>query len=438
MPANQITGDGWDQLAPDRITELVGGGGVRLNRGVSITRLAVQAAATAVVLVTVAGCGEQVSGSATRDSPDTSNLDFGNYQTKPRVVGNAKSMTQARAWEAQRLADYVAVPFEVDPAYVRDARFDSFVPSAQIVLNRKGLGGLIVNDTFDEVAEDMVAGWLNSWATAPNAEGKQRKLHLSVLMFPDAKIAESVGPTLENDDFTFNADNTKVPITKYPKTYAHWRPSVSSIGSWTVHDRYVIFMKIDDETLAPDLPSLTGQVERALEVQIPLLDKFQPTPSDKLEHVPLDPTGQLGRTLPSDPGAPVRAQPDGYSTGRGALSLFAEPAPKILADFSKHGIDLVTYGETVVFRSATATGANGMYQDGILPSEDKQEVQGPSKLLVPVKCFAITFKDGNGETKPSDHLCYMHIDRYVVQIRNRNLQDLRQQVAAQYILLSSR
>lgn len=411
---------------------------MRFCRGASITRFAVQAAVAGVITATVAGCGGQVSGSATREAPDTSGLDFGNYQTEPRVVGNAKSLTQARAWEAQRLADYVAVPFEVDPAYVRDARFDSFVPSTQIVLNRKGLGGLIVNDTFDEVAEDLVAGWLNSWATALDAENKSRKLHLSVLMFPDAKTAESVGPTLEHDDFTFNAENVKVPITKYPKTFAHWRPSVSSIGSWTVHDRYVIFMKIDDETRAPDLPWLTSQVEKTLEVQIPLLDKFVPTPSDKLEHVPLDPTGLLGRTLPSDPGAPIRAQPDGYSTGRGALSLFAEPSPDVLADFAEHQIDLITFGEAVIFRSTTAAGANGMYQEAIAPADDKQEVETPEKLPVPVKCFANTYKDSEGQVKPVDHICYLQVDRYAVQVRNKNLQDLHQQTTAQYILLAAR
>ena len=437
MPANQITGEVMGLRARDRIKMLVGGGGVRLNRGVSITRVAVQAAVAAIAIATVAGCGGQVSGSATRVALETSDLDFGNYQTKPRTVGNAKSMTQARAWEAQRLGDYVAVPFEVDPAYVRDARFESFVPSAQIVLNRKGLGGLIVNDTFDEVAEDLVAGWLNSWATAPNAENKHRKLHLSVLMFPDAKTAESVGPTLENDDFTFNTANVRVPITKYAKTSAHWRPSVSSIGSWTVHDRYVIFMKIDDETSAPDLGSLTRQVERALEVQIPLLDRFQPTPSDKLERVPLDPTGQLGRTLPSDPAAPVREQPDGYSTGRVALSLYKDPSPEILADFAEHGIELITFGETVVFRSATAAGANGMYQEGITPDKDMKEVQAPSKLTVPIKCFANTF-ESQGEIRTADHICFVQVDRYVVQVRNKNLQDLHQQATAQYILLSAR
>ncbi|KAF0848336.1 hypothetical protein FNL39_102484 [Nocardia caishijiensis] len=412
---------------------------MRFCRGASITRLAVQAAVAGVITASVAGCGGQVSGSATREAPDTTGLDFGNYQTEPRVVGNAKSMTQARAWEAQRLADHVAVPFEVDPAYVRDARFDSFVPSTQIVLNRKGLGGLIVNDTFDEVAEDLVAGWLNSWATEPDAENKSRKLHLSVLMFPDAKTAESVAPILEHDDFTFNTENVKVPITKYPKTFAHWRPSVSSIGSWTVHDRYIIFMKIDDETRAPDLASLTGQVERALEVQIPLLDKFQPTPSDKLEHVPLDPTGLMGRTLPSDPGAPVRAQPDGFATGRGALSLFQSPSPKVLEDFSKYGVDLIAFGDSVVFRSTSAAGAKAMFQaDTTTDDPSVKAVKTPDNLPVPVKCFADTYTDGNGQEKVVDHLCYLQVDRYSVQVRNKNLQDLHQKVTAQYILLAAR
>ncbi|WP_280301183.1 DUF7373 family lipoprotein [Nocardia neocaledoniensis] len=393
------------------------------------------AVVAAMVSVAVGGCGSEVAGTATKPELDTSKLDFGNYQTQPRTIGNAKSMTQARAWEAQRLGDYVALPFEADPAYVRDNRFDSFVAGTQIVLNRKGLGALIVNDTFDEVAEDLVAGWLNSWATAPNAESKQRKAHLSVLMFPDAQTAESVGPTLEHDDFTFNPENVKVSIAKYPKTYAHWRPSVSSIGSWTVHDRYVVFMKLEDETRAPDLGSLTTQVEKLLEVQIPLLDKFVPTPSDKLEHVPLDPSGLLGRTLPSDQSAPVRAQPDGFVTGRGVLSLFADPSAEALQELTKHGVDLITFGQSVVFRSATASGANGLYEEWNKPGEKDQKAESPENLPVPVDCHANTF-EAEGVRKTADYLCYLQVDRYVVQVRDSNLQDLHQQVAAQYILLA--
>ncbi|MFC4124782.1 DUF7373 family lipoprotein [Nocardia rhizosphaerae] len=393
--------------------------------------------ATAAVLA--AGCGAQVSGNAVRIEPDAAALDYGNYQTQPRTVGNAKSLTQGRAWEAQRLADHVALGFEIDPAYVYDNRKETLVSPSQIVLNRKGLGGLIINDTFDEVAEDLVAGWLNSWATGPSGGEPRRLLNLSVLIFPDAETAETVAPILENDDFTFNADNEKVSITKFPKTYAHWRPSVSSIGSWTVHDRYIIFMKIDDETRAPDLPSLTAQVERALEVQIPLLDEFVPTPSDQLERVPLDPTGLLGRTLPSDPAAPVRAQPDGYSTGRGALSLFVEPDAELLDSFTEYGVDLITFGDTVVFRSTTEAGAKNHFDAWNQPEDDTQAAESPQGLDEAVVCRANTYESSlNGEVKVADYSCYLHVDRYAVQVRNRNLQDLHQQVAAQYVLLTRR
>lgn len=409
------------------------GESVRLIRGASITRSAVLAA----VAVFAVGCGSQVSGSAARIEPDTANLDYGNYQTQPRTVGNAKSLNQGRAYEAQRLGDYVALPFEIDPAYVYDNRKESLVQPTQIVLNRKGLGRLIINDTFDEVAEDLVAGWLNSWATEPTGGNPRRSLNLSVLIFPDAKTAETVAPILENDDFTYNTDNEKVSITKYPKTYAHWRPSVSSIGSWTVHDRYVIFMKLDDETKAPDLPSLQAQVERALEVQIPLLDKFVPTPSDQIERVPLDPIGLVGRTLPSDPSAPVRAQPDGYFTGRGALSLFADPDAELLGTFAEHDIDLISFGDTVVFRSATEAGAKSQFGAWKAPDKDTKDAQAPAGLGDAAVCRANTYESG-GEVRTSDYICYLQVDRYAVQIRNKNLQDLHQQVAAQYVLLTRR
>ncbi|GGK57117.1 DUF7373 family lipoprotein [Nocardia camponoti] len=405
---------------------------MKLYRGV---RLA--AAVLTATMLTACG-GTAIQGAPTRDQPDASAFDVGNYQVKPREVGNAKSMNQARAFEAQRLADYVALPFEVDPTYQLDNRYrDTLVPPTQIVLNRKGLGRLVINDTFDEVAEDLVAGWLNTWSTQPNEQDKHRKLHLAVLEFPDAATADKVGPTLEHDDFTFNRDNEPVAITKYPKTFAHWRPTVSSIGSWTVHDRYVVFIKVEDETSAPDLPALTSQVERALAVQLPLLDKFVPTPKDKLEHVALDPMGILSRTLPSDPEHPVRTIPDGFSTGRGALSLFNDPDAEMLAQWQKDGVELIGFGDAVVFRTSTAEQAKKVWERWREPKKDQQATNAPAKLTDRVSCVALTY-ESQGVTKTSDNICYLYVDRYAVQLRNQNLQDLHQKVSAQYVLLTRR
>ena len=110
----------------------------------------------------------------------------------------------------------------------------------------------------------------------------RRTASIAVLAFPDAPTAATVGPTLEHDDFTYKSGNEPVPIPDRPGTTAHWRPDTNAIVSWTVHDRYVVFVKVDDQTGPPELPHLVDQVRKMVDVQNPLLDKFQPTPQAEL------------------------------------------------------------------------------------------------------------------------------------------------------------
>ncbi|MFX0580532.1 DUF7373 family lipoprotein [Nocardia nepalensis] len=380
-------------------------------------------------------CGTEVSGTPVRVESDLSKLDVGNYQAKPRVIGNAKSDKQARAREAQRLADFVALPYEADPTYVEDA----WTLRSHIVLNRKTLGNLVINDTFDDVAKDLTAGWVNAWSTGGGQEDKRRTMNIAVLLFPDAQTAKTVGPTLEHDDFTYNRDNQPVPITKHPNTTAHWRPDISSIGSWTVHDRYVIFIKVVDDTSAPDLPALTSQVERMLDAQIPLLDKFHPTPAGELQHIPLDPPGLLGRTLPSNPESPLRGEPDGLYEGRGAVSLL-KAAPTSMTTLEKGGVDLVSFGDAVVFQSRSGKDADVLWQEW-QPSKhldpNEKIVNAPSGLGDRIECYADTAGSGENQTVVMN-ICVFQVDRYVVQAFAKQLQDLHQKVSAQYALLTSR
>ncbi|MGV9820307.1 DUF7373 family lipoprotein [Nocardia xishanensis] len=401
----------------------------------SAARTAGAMLATVALTFGLAACGSEVSGTAMQVQPDVSKLDVGNYLTQPRILGNAKNDKQARSRESQRLGDYVALPYEADPSYVEDVWFIR----PHIVLNRKTLGNLVINDTFDEVAKDLVAGWVNSWSTGGPPEAKRRTMNIAVMMFPDANTAKAVGPALEHDDFTYNRDNEPVAINKHAGSTAHWRPGISSIGSWTVHDRYVIFIKVVDDTSEPDLPALVSHVERMLDVQIPLLDKFEPTPAAELARVPLDPSGLLGRTLPSNPTAPFRPEPDGVYTGRGVLTLFQDGSPETLPLLQRNEIDLISFGDAVVFRSRTAKGAEALWQEW-QPSKDlspnRKLIDPPSGINANVECFTEYLGTG-ADQKPAGSLCVLQVGRYVVQARSMQPQDLLQRTSAQYALLTT-
>ncbi|MFC6009661.1 DUF7373 family lipoprotein [Nocardia lasii] len=405
-------------------------------------RRIVTAILTAGVLASMTvGCGSTVSGEAQQATPPKTTLDVGNYPSAPRTIGNAKSDKQARARESQRLGDYVILPFEADPSYTT---VTGFFPSP-IVLNRKGLSRMIVNDTFDDVAKDLSAGWVNSWSTVGSTLDKGRSVSIAVLMFPDAETAKMVGPTLEHDDFTYNTDNQPVEITRFPGTTAHWRPGVSSIGSWTVHDRYVVFIKLDDESQPADLPSLTGHVERLLEVQLPLLDKFTPTPAQELSNIALDVDGLLGRTLPSSPENPTRAQPDGLFTGRGYLSLLINAGPQSLTRFDEFDIDLVSFGEAVIFRSRTPEAAERHFTERAKAAETMatenrvfKPISAPPGLGENVACYTFVATVDGKEVAATANYCGFQTDRYYVEVESTQVQDVYQQVNAQYAMLTGK
>ncbi|MCX4096236.1 hypothetical protein [Nocardia sp. alder85J] len=394
-----------------------------------IARAAGALLAAGAILSAATACGADVSGHPVRQASDASALDVGNYPIKPRVVPHAKTLKQARTREAQRLADFVALPSEADPAYTDD----DIGLSQHLVLNQKGMGKLVINDTFDDVAKDLVAGWQTAMATKSDPNGQTKQLHMAVLEFPSAAIAADVGPTLEHDDFTYNVDNVAVGLPNHPDGKAHWRPAISSIGSWTVHDRYVVFIKLVDDTTAPDLPALVSQTEHMIDTELPLLDKFTPTPSDQIMNIDMDPDGLLGRTLPTNPDFPLRADPDGVYTGRGATSGMQSGD----LDFLKTGdLDLIAFGDGGVFRSRTAKGALALWQDD-QPSThltSTQRMDDPPKgLNARIECYSDLTEQG----ATIMNLCVMQVDRYLVQTAAKNVQDLYQKTAAQYILLTA-
>ncbi|WP_067861454.1 DUF7373 family lipoprotein [Nocardia shimofusensis] len=400
----------------------------------TLARTALTMATAAALSITGSGCGSDIEGTPVRAQTDLSTLDVGNFRTAPEQLGNAENERQARVRESQRLGDYVALPFEADPSYTEDVWF----LSPHVVLDQDALGTLVINDTFDDVAQDLVAGWVNAWSTGGGPDDPRRTMNIAVLMFPDAATADEVGPALEHDDFTYNPGNEPVTVGKYPASKAHWRPTVSSIGSWTVRDRYVVFVKIDDEISPPDLPALTAQVEKILDVQIPLLDEFEPTPADQLRRIPLDPEGLLGRTLPTDPATPIRADPDGLYTGRAILSLL-QADPGDLDMLREHDVDLVAFGDAVVFRSRDAENAVALWQlwrPSAAPKPEQRIVEPPSGLGDNVECYA-DLHIFEGTERVRGHLCVLQVDRYTVQAFAPQLQVLHQKVSAQYALLTA-
>lgn len=388
-------------------------------------RKVIAALATAAMLTGAAGCGSVVSGQAIRPKPDLSGLEAGNYPTEPIQVGTADDKEAARYREGERLGDFVALPFETDPAFVTALHG----LGGPVVLDRRDMQSLVINDTFDEVASELIAGWLHTWGTEGDAATSQQ-MSIAVLMFPDAATAETVATQLENDDFTFNSDNRPVQLPKYPHAKAHWRPGVTSLGSWTSYDRYVVFIKYNDLTGKADLPSMVQRTEDLLDVQIPLLDKFEPTPVDQLEDIELDPDRILALALPKSDEVVAAVGPSSTFRGRGAVHFLGLSSLEFL---DKGEVSAIALAETVVMRSRSSQGAEALWEV-LRPDDtsDSQPIAAPTGIDGKVGCFQ---RKVDEYRRPSN-FCVLQTGKFFAHVEGAQIQDLHQKTSAQYALLA--
>ncbi|MGW0182022.1 DUF7373 family lipoprotein [Nocardia sp. NPDC003345] len=400
-----------------------------MHRSKSVGLLRIGGALVAgILMAAVAGCGSAVEGRAVRVPTDTSGLTVGNYPTEPIEYGTAGTEKAGRIREAHRLGDFVVIPFEIDPAFSRHIG-----PVEPVVLDRRDMESLVVNDTFDEVAKDLVTGWVHNWSTGDGDTPETRQMAVAVLVFPDAETAKTVAAGLEHDDYTFNIDNRPAPFGRYPETRAHWRPGTASLGSWTSHDRYVVFVKYTDNANRADLPTMVGSTEALLDAQLPLLDEFRPTPRDQLASLPLDPDGLLARTHPKSQEIAAATGPTSVFKGRGALHALSGINSLDFLDAGR--VTDIALGEGIVIRSATAAGAQVLWDRfrprGTDPASGTP-IDTPHGLGENVACSAV----GAAPATPT-LLCAFQVDRYFAQIDGLQIQDLHQKTSAQYALLTS-
>ncbi|WP_433491713.1 DUF7373 family lipoprotein [Nocardia grenadensis] len=374
-----------------------------------------------------AACGSVVEGQPVRPAPDLTGLDIGNYPSEPTHYSTAGDEKAARYREGQRLGDFVALPFEADPAYVTPMRG----MGGPVVLDRRDMQSLVINDTFDDVATDLITGWVHTWSTDGDP-ATAAQMSIAVLMFPDAATAETVADGLEHDDFTFNTDNRPATLPGYPRSRAHWRPGTASLGSWTAHDRYVVYIKFDDLSGRTDLAGMVQRTEALLRVQSPLLDQFEPTPADQLTGIPLDPDGVLALALPKNLQTVAALGPPGAFRGRGAL--YALGGINSLDFLAEGQVSAIALAESVVMRSRTVVGAQALWQRFRPVTGDAantESIDAPAGVTDGnVECFS-----RKAEQRPST-FCLLRTGRFFALVEGAQIQDLHQKTAAQYALLA--
>lgn len=392
------------------------------HRGIARTALLTGAA------LMLAACTTVVPGSAVvaGDGPavDVAQLDVGDYPTRPlSPLGTTGTMQTGVIVEAQRMANFVVGPWEVDPSLTNGYRM-----VAQAVTDARELTMIGPAETSSVARRH---GFVNGFVSARQSEGRTTMLN-AVLRFPDPSAAAAGAADLARAALPQQykrAQPQPVTIPGRPDARAsrytffdvdEGRPW-TAVRAFTSHGQYV-FTQLVESVGGPDVA--LALIANTVGFQGPVIDLFQSTDPADFAEIPLDPTGLLARTLPLPNAEPTAAQNARYGR-RGALHFQDDPA-RSSPLFGETVMDLAAMAKTTVYRTIDAQAA------ARVADEFAAEVQGRGGRSVD----GVGFLPGSRCAEHGDGFhCVATADRYAIEAQSRRATDARQQVAAQYVLL---
>lgn len=395
----------------------------------------------AVAAVLVAGCSTVVDGNAVRaaggpppGTVDVTLLDPGNYPTKPLPpMGVAGTPAIGALLEAQRMADFVVGPWEVDPALLTGYRFSGSHGAMPLKTNALEA---VVSDEAAQVGyrHNFVSGYVDS----RHVKG-QKVLFNIVLRMADPESAsaaarEMAQATLDNPpDSTAPTPMSPMPIPGHPDASAvsHSFPEYGSTRTWNVvesfiaHGPYVLVQKaqsIENSDIAAAL------VAKTIEVQGPRIDQFTPTDIAELPNLPRDPSGLLAKALPV---APDDGNVNSNATfGRYGLLHYMTDPPVAAKMFDDAGVDVAVNAYDWVTQTRDAAGAAAVADDALKSFAGTGGTPvDPVPNMPDSRCLNLGDRG---------FWCVATADRYEFEVASFQLKDVHQRTAAQYILLTAK
>lgn len=410
-----------------------------------------RATAIACAAVVVASCAAPTtSGKAVRatdaDAAVVALMDTGTYSTVPgRPFGVAgDNVLSQHLMEAHRIAEYTVGPWEIEAALVAlPGAFESGltkpINSMQLLREANIL-------PLPDIAE--AHGFMSGFSTvrmAPQEEERFRGLQNVVLRFPDAQSAAAAAgemlakaPPLQEIQ-PWPAE----PLVNAPESLAvtyDLPDSMRRVDSFTAHGVFVLY-----QSARVDLRYFHNahvMVSTTLNKQKKRIDEFTPTEPAALPSLPMDPTGQLlARTLwaPDNAGTIMM----GVWAPQAWLNFEQDPIASGNV-FNTAGVDAVTQRLTTVYQAGNAEGAARIVDEfarQIGGLDDVKPIDGVPGLPS-AQCFERT-KDWVPDTAATTYQhagwhfkCVASADRWAYTAFSQHATDARQQMAAQYRILT--
>lgn len=399
-----------------------------------------------LVMAVLAGCrgadvsGKPVPAGASATPVDVARLDTGSFPTAPLPpLGAAASPDAGRRLEAQLMAPFVLGPWQVDPALTEGG-----APAGAIVLSRDDFAfNLQARVAAGTYGLPFVVGFVverhNADRSAPMS------LRNGVLRFADDRAATDAVAAMTNSALNLPIDPSfrpllaerpgPIPIPSHPASsgllmkYQEDDAVALEVTALTAHGPFVVFQIVRHPNGADAAAALAG---RALDLQLPLLDGFQPADPASFAQLPLDPTGLVARTLPTPP---AESTPMSGSAYPPAGALHAEANPIVVGpQLSAAGVDEVSIGQATVYRAKDAASATNLAQalgDDAAKQPATQAAAGVPGLPAS-RCLLVA--DAAGLVPK--YLCLATYDRYAFKASARDFTRVQQQLAAQYRMLA--
>jgi hypothetical protein len=399
--------------------------------------------------MTLVGCTSTVGGvavignqSTNADGAVVALLDTGKYPTAAgHPVGTAGSQATGAVLEAQRMAEYVVGPWQVNahPTSLRQPNFPATQAAPDIHL---------LKDALPQPVPDIASahGVITAFITSRKSANPQVPLTLTnlVMRFPDPDAAAAAATEMAAKTGELR-DPPRSPINIHdqPETHASsydYPGDQVVIDSFTAHGPYVLYQNAQsNKNEFSDLdPQAAELIAGALISQKNLIDQFPATDPAKLADLPLDPTGKLlARTLPtSDVTATLLV-----GVWQPAAWLHFEDDPvAAAASYAAAGVEVVAKGLTTVYQTNNAGGAARMVERFTthLGSSVKPIAGVPG--LASAKCLT---RQGVAPAPTVNEMaarfsCMASAGQYAFIAYSDTEKDVKQQIAAQYRILAGK
>ena len=408
----------------------------------------VRALLVVFAVVLLAGCstatndGDRPATTTSAESTevDVAQLNTGDYPSAPLApLGAAGSDDAGRRVEAQRMAAFVVGPWQLDPALIEGSS-----PAGSILVTNDDIGFFVwpfmAAGTHDlPFVGGFVADRHTADKSAPTA------LRNGVLRFADdAAAAEAVKritywtttiPRDANMMPTLTEPVRVLPIPGRPAssgmvlTFGDGGATVRELTVLTAHGPYLLLQVVRSPNGPEEAAALAG---RTLDLQVPLIDGFQPTDPAQLAALPLDPTGLVARTLPLPP---VEATPMSGAAYPPAGALHAADDPVTTAPlWTETGVDEVSFGLATVYQAKDADGAALLAQK--LGDAAAEQPSSQATAAVPGLPQSCCTRVADAAGLVPKYNCLATVDRYVLTSLARDFARAQQQLAGQYLMLA--